>query len=327
MIPTLCEHSHSLNAKLRLESLWALKHIAYNSTNDIKIKIIEGLGSEWITNVISYDPVDSRRRRTHETTDMSPSIEMGTANAAGEQVDLLNPINYSDENDANTLDPDLQMTDTILSPKPSIDTLSPGHARRRKLALNGNLDHTKQLRRDDIQIQEQTFDLIRNLICGNGAAEMIEFLFQVIGQTALFDIMAEKLRPRPLSSYNRKDPGSSKTIPAPTEIICAVTYVMIHLAAGLSRHRRLLILHRDLMKLMVPLFNHSNKQVRVNCLWVVINLTFEDDIGDRESCHERANKLKSLGVLEHLNRLEADSESDVRERTKTALHLIKASLK
>jgi hypothetical protein len=77
---------------------------------------------------------------------------------------------------------------------------------------------------------------------------------------------------------------------------------------------------------MIPLFNHANKQVRVNCVWVVINLTYEDDQSDRASCRGRATKLKHLGVMERLASLQDDGESDVRERTKTALHLMNTLL-
>ncbi|PGH15508.1 hypothetical protein AJ80_05525 [Polytolypa hystricis UAMH7299] len=325
MIPTLCEHAHSSNMRLRLESIWSLKHITYNSTNDIKMKIVEFLEPGWLKQIISQDPTDSSlRRKTEEDLSGVGSIGMGTPNSAGEQVDLLNPV--EDGNEPDSQEEDLRMVDTIMPPKPSIDTYVADNARRRKLALNGDLDHTKQARRDDIQVQEQALDLIRNLICGPGASEMIDFVFQELGQTDLLNILADKLRPKPLTSFSRKESVTPKSLNMPPEILTAVTYILIHLAAGLSRHRHILILHRDLLKSMMPLFNHATNQVRINCLWVVINLTYEDDQSDHNSCRDRATKLKSLGVMERLTSLEDDSEPDVRERTKTALHLMKSLL-
>jgi hypothetical protein len=290
------------------------------------MKIVEELEPGWLKQVICQDPSDpSIRRKVEDDMGFASSIGMGTPNSVGEQVDLLNPVDDSHEREAETQE-DHRMADTAMPPKANVDMVPTENDRRRKLALNGDLDHTKQARRDDVQVQEQTLDLVRNLICGSGASEMIDFLFQEVGQNDLFDMLADKLRAKPLSGYNRKDPASSKSLPVPPEILCSVTYIMIHLAAGLSRHRQLLVLHPQLLKLMMPLFNHANKQVRVNCVWVVINLTYEDDQSDRASCRERAIKLKALGVMERLASLQDDSESDVRERTKTATHLMNALL-
>ena len=45
VIKSLCEHSHTANARLRLESLWALKHLVLHSSNDIKIRVVQELGT------------------------------------------------------------------------------------------------------------------------------------------------------------------------------------------------------------------------------------------------------------------------------------------
>lgn len=318
MIPTLCEHSHSDNTKLRLESIWALKHIAYNSTNDIKMKIVESLEPTWLKRIICEDPTDpSIRRKVEEDVAALSSNEMDIAPSL-EPFDVQDLLPDYDGKRSEAQSPDIRMADSVMPPKTSLDTFLSNNSRRRKLALNGDLDHTKRMRRDDIQVQEQTLDLVRNLICGSGASEMIDYLFQEVSD--LFDILAEKLRPRAPSGLGLKDFLKAPSVP--TEILCSVTYIMIHLAAGLSRHRQQLASHPELLKLMVPLFQHANKQVRVNCVWVVINLTFEDDESDRNSCRERAIRLRDLGVLEKLEKLERDHESDVRERTKTALHLM-----
>lgn len=103
----------------------------------------------------------------------------------------------------------------------------------------------------------------------------------------------------------------------------AVTYVIIHLAASLPWHRQLLVSHRDLLRYLMGYFEHANRDVRTNCVWVVINLTYEDDSSDRDGCRERAYKLLSVGVMDRLKRLEEDPDLDVRERTKTALHLVR----
>ncbi|KAG2417027.1 hypothetical protein HFD88_008244 [Aspergillus terreus] len=318
ILPVLCEHAHSTNTKLRIESLWALKHVAYNSSNDVKIKIIEGLQPSWIKQVITQDPTAALAKRgMDEEMDTNASVGMSRANSAGEQVDLLNPVENSQERDD-----DMKMADTLPPSKISLEMFLPDASRRRKLALHGDLDQSTQARQDDIAVQEQTFDLLRNLICGQGASEMIDHLFKEIGQDVVLDALADKLRPRTIQIPNRRDTSAQKPLQVPTEILVAVTYVIIHLAAGLPWHRQLLVSHRDLLRYLMGYFNHAHRDVRTNCVWVVINLTYEDDVSDREGCRERAVKLRSIGVTERLATLEDDPDLDVRERTKTAQHLV-----
>lgn len=321
MLPLLCEHAHSTNTKLRLESLWALKHVTYTSSNDVKIRIIDGLGPDWIKQIITQDPTRALAKRGLETEmeGITP-VGMGRANSAGEQVDLLNPVEDSQDQDA-----DMKMTDTVPSSKMSLASFLPDATRRRKLALSGDLDQTTQARQDDIAVQAQTFDLIRNVLCGTESPEVIDHLFKHVGQDVLLDALADKLRPRSIPLPHRRDSSSSKTLHVPTEIVVAVTFIVIHLAASLPRHRDLLMEHRDILHYLMGYFDHSSRDVRAGCVWVIINLTYPDDHTDLEPSRERASKLRSIGVLDRLTSLLDDPDLDVRERTKTAEHLVKMS--
>lgn len=237
------------------------------------------------------------------------------SNSAGERVDLLNPM----MDDLPDRDDDFKPVDPIPNSRVTLDMYIPPTGRRRKPAPGDDLDQTKQVQ-DDIAIQEQVFDLLRNIICGTGSSEMMDYIFKEIGQNELLDILADKLRPRNIQVSNRRDSLQGKSVPIPPQILISVTFVMIHIAAGLPRQRHLLAQHRDLLKCLMGFFDHGNRQVRVNCLWIVINLTCEDNPNDRTGCQERAIKLRNLGVLEQLIALENDSDRDVKERTKTALH-------
>lgn len=316
ILPILCEHAHSSNTQLRIESLWALKHVAYNSANDVKVKIIEALGSEWLKEIIMQDPTIALAKRGLEEMENGALVGMGRANSAGEQVDLLNPVE-----DVQERDEDFKMTDTMPPSKMSLDMFLPDATRRRRLALNGDLDQSTQARQDDIVVQEQTFDLLRNVVCGPGSTEMIDYLFQEIGQEEILDALADKLRSRSIQLPRRPESGS-RILQVPTEILVSVTFLIIHLAAGLPRHRRVLVEHPDLLRLLMAYFSHPHRDVRTNCVWVVINLTYEDDQSDRDGCRDRASKLRSIGVMDRLGRLADDPDIDVRERTKTAEHLM-----
>ncbi|KAJ5584166.1 Armadillo [Penicillium hispanicum] len=317
IIPILCEHAHSSNTKLRIESLWALKHVVYNTPNDTKMKIVEFLGPAWIRQVISQDPVQALARRgLEDQTDQSSGIAMGRVNSAGEQVDILNPME-----DVTETTEDFKMSDTMPPSKMSLDMFLPDARRQRRLVLHGNLEQSTQSRQDDIAVQEQTFDLLRNIICGSGAPEMIDYIFKEIGQDELLDALADNLRPRTIQLPHRRE-SSSRSLHVPVEILISVSALIIHIAAGLPRHRQPLVSHRDLLRSLTNYFNHSHREVRANCVWVVINLIYEEDQSDREGCRERATRLKALGFTDRLASLQNDSDLDIKERTKTAVHLL-----
>lgn len=291
--------------------------MVYNTANDVKIKVVEALNPAWIREVISQDPVSALARRgMEEETEQSSGIAMGRVNSAGEQVDILNPME-----DVSEPAEDFKMTDTMPPSKMSLDMFLPDARRRRRLVLHGSLEQSTQSRQDDIAVQEQTFDLLRNIICGTGANEMLDYLFKEIGQDELLHAVADKLRTRTIQLPHRQD-ASSRSLHVPTEILIAATALIIHIAAGLPRHRQVLMSHSELLQSLTNYFNHSHRDVRANCLWVVINLIYEEDQSDREGCRERADQLKALGVTDRLTSLHDDSDLDIKERTKTAMHLL-----
>ncbi|KAJ5653182.1 hypothetical protein N7490_000185 [Penicillium lividum] len=317
IIPILCEHAHSPNTKLRIESLWALKHVVYDSPNDVRMEVVKALDPAWIRQIISQDPVSALTRRgMDEETENAFGIAMGRANSVGEQVDILNPMDDSGESAER-----FKMGESMPSSKMSLDMFLPDVRRRRKLVMHGNLELSTQSRQDDIAVQEQTFDLLRNIICGTGATEMIDFLFQEIGQDELLDALADNLRPRTIQLPHRREP-SNRALQVPHEILSAASAVIIHIAAGLPRHRQLIMSHRDLLRSLTNYFNHSHREVRVNCVWVVINLIYHENQADREGCRERATRLKALGIVDRLASLKDDPDLDIKERTKTAMHLV-----
>ncbi|KAJ5216386.1 uncharacterized protein N7498_002793 [Penicillium cinerascens] len=321
IIPTLCEHAQSSNTKLRIESLWALKHVVYNTPNDIKMKVVEALGPSWIRQVITQDPVIALTRRGMEDeADQASGIAMGRVNSAGEQVDILNPME-----DVGEPSEDFKMTDTMPPSKMSLDMFLPDARRRRRLVLHGNLEQSTQSRQDDIAVQEQTFDLLRNIICGGGANEMIDYLFKELGETELLDALANKLRPRTIQLQHRRE-SPTLSLSVPNEILISASAMIIHIAAGLPRHRAVLMSHDNLLRSLTNYFNHSHRDVRANCVWVVINLIYEEDQSDHEGCRARASRLKTLGVTDKLASLQDDSDLDIKERTKTAVHLLNSLL-
>ena len=358
VLKVLCEHAHSMNARLRLNSLWALKHLVYMTPNDVKMACLDQLGPGWLKQIVCNDADDSALptgSRGDESMGNATPIAMSTPNAAGEQVDLLNAVVESREStppdEDESEDGDLKMVDSIgAASRPHRDfeanqnglslalsgkgrmTVSDGFRPRHGIATEAEGRSLKQARSDNTAVQEQGLDFIRNLISGPGAAEMIDYLFRELGQDKVFDILAKKLRPQVINAYKRdKRPSSSENsirhVPAQTEIIVSVCHVISHIAAGSPRHRQLLISQTELLRSLVLLFDHTNRNVRSCCAWVVINLTWVDDQSDFLNCKARAIELKRLGVNQKLEALEQDPELDVRERVKTAMHQITTLLR
>lgn len=191
---------------------------------------------------------------------------------------------------------------------------------------DAEMNPARRARKDDIAVQEQGLDFIRNLICGanhNGVTdtqEMIEHLFNVLGQDQVFQILASKLTPRVLDRHNKRSSSSEATrvIPPQPEIVNSVAMILVHMAASAPYHRQLVISQTELLKLLVPQFNNPSIDVRATLVNMVANLTYMDDAADSPLCGARVNELINLGFLAKLEQLEQDPELNIREKAKAA---------
>ncbi len=280
----LCEHSHSASARLRLESLWALKHLVLNSTNDLKIGVVQQLGPDWIKQLISVDP-----------SEIPGGSVVGVA-----AVDRLNGLESTNS---------------------GLERYKKNGAKRRQQMFTESEQPYSHTVEDDTAIQAELFDLIRNLFCGEEVAEMIDYVLKAMGQKEFFEILLDRIRPKTVAGPTLKD---TKTTPAATEIITKVLYVIVHIAASLPKFRSIVAAQTNLLRQIVTFLNHSNSDIRVQCCWIAINLTYADDESDRIGCRQRAQELHKLGFLTKLVAMAEDVDLDVRERTKTAIELIGA---
>lgn len=324
----MCEHAHSGNVKLRLNALWALKHLVQSAGNDVKKTCLEELGQGWLVQLICDDTEDEA------LSSNGPSFKVLNVD-----TDEDMQMDHFDEDDEES-----RMTDSIGALGQSTRTsstvvgssglgVSPLVANNR-LAILRELETNpaRRARKDDIAVQEQGLDFIRNLIGGfnnvgtSETSEMIDFLFSALGQDQIFEILASKLRSKVINPFSKRGPSNNnetKVVPPQAEIIAAVEYILVHMAASVPRHRQLVIAQTELLKLLVPQFSHPSKEVRLALCWLVINLTWVDDAHDGQACAQRAQELKKLGFLSKLEALEHDCELDVRERAKTAVFQMK----
>ncbi|KAH9878774.1 hypothetical protein IAQ61_002048 [Plenodomus lingam] len=345
VLKTLCEQCRSANFDLRFGSLWALKHLCLGLPHAMKVQCLEELGVGWLVQVLNGEP-------------SKPT--MGTPNAAGEQVDLLNAVDeprmdVDDEPSSEEDEDEEAMTENIPTlrqhqPRGSRYTSQTNIRDRLQQIKNDEQDGRLNSERDDIRIQEQALDFIRNFISEDKASgEMIDHLLKTFGHSRFFDLLDAKIRPknsslatttpytqtapstpnhwstashRPSSSFsastNALNSPNWAAYPA-TELILATIFILVHLANGRPAHRSLLISQTSLMQHVLPIFTHPRRDVRVACAWMLLNLVWVEDHTDEAATRERAALLRQLGFEEAARMLGRDVDLDIKERAKTSI--------
>ncbi|KAF1833148.1 ARM repeat-containing protein [Decorospora gaudefroyi] len=336
VLATLCEQCRSANFDLRFGSLWALKHLCLGLPHSMKIQCLDELGVGWLVQVLNGEP-------------SKPA--MGTPNAVGEQVDILNAVDepHMDVDDEpSSEEDDDAMTESIPSmrrhQRPGSRYTSATNIRDRLQQIkNDEQDNRLNGERDDIRIQEQALDFIRNFVSEDKASgEMIDHLLKTFGHSRFFELLDAKIRPKNPSLSNpssqtqassntpsywpsntHRTPFSSSTTPVTqpnwaaypsTELILATVYILVHLANGRPAHRSLLISQTTLMQHILPLFTHPRRDIRVACAWMLHNLVWVEDHTDEAATRERAISLRQLGFEEGARVLGRDMDLDVKQR-------------
>ncbi|GAM82614.1 hypothetical protein ANO11243_005960 [Dothideomycetidae sp. 11243] len=334
-LKTLCDHARRSSPALRVASLWALKHLVLHAPREVKIETLDELGPGWLVQAISGDA----RADTASVTPMG----MSTPNAAGEQVNILNA--------PDTPDMDLDTPDDVLPDDESDNgevqydqTGTPFQSSSIRSTLKPNLlalstlrvlrerenNPALQTRQDDIDIQEQALDLVRNLMNGDDATAMIDHLNAAISLQRLFELLLSKLEAAPPSLSRSASSNGQRSSAAPLgrvepasttpdTLVHSAAHILTHISAASSRHKQLLIAQKPLLRAWLPHFSHPDPQIRVICVWTVINLTWVEDQSDREDARRRAMELRVVGVEDKIKQLQGDPDLDVRERCKVAV--------
>ncbi|GAB7340550.1 hypothetical protein MBLNU457_6965t1 [Dothideomycetes sp. NU457] len=312
-IKILCVHARRSHHELRVASLWTLKHAMLHAPRDKKIEIVDELGSGFLVQAMSGE------QRSGAAGNVA--LGMSTPNAAGEQVDLLNAPN-SPEMD---IDDDFVDNSTAGNGQDDEEVIRDSYAtsnvwstRKPDKQALVNLRNMKereqnvhlQARQQDYMVQEQALDIVRNLIMGDDSADMIDHINASIGLQRIFEIVEAKL----VGGHPRN------TAPVPTAVVASTIHIINHLAAANAKYKQTLIAQKPILKAWAPLFGHPARDVRIMCVWTVINLTWVENQSDREDARKRAQELRTLGIDEKIRQLANDPELDVRERVKVAQH-------
>lgn len=318
----LCEQTRSQNPLLRLNALWALRHWVDGATIESKKECVEELTPGWLVRLIREDTEDealyqrTARNEKQAANVMDEDVEM---ELAGEES--RNPVSTMLQNPAPTQSSNGQArTPRLQQAKEKVADLR-----------EAELSPVRKVRDDDLAIQEQGLNFLRNLIGHvNSATDsahdhegMIDYLFTVLAQDRFFEIMHSKLQLKVLHPFGRRYGNSrqeSRVLYPQARIVSAVVYILVHMAASVPRHRQILISQTKLLTDLGKQFQSKDKDVRVALCHLITNLTWRDDPDDEERSRLRAEELKKLGLLTKLEVLESDDgELDVRERAKAAI--------
>lgn len=295
MVKKLCEQAHSANARLRLESLWALKQLVLNASKKLKQEVVDELGASWIKLLIKTDPNDIPEGEVIGLVERDYPPLNTFRSLASSQV--AQDVVMSDDSDGSEGDEEKQEEGEYTSPGFS----------------------TKHTVEDDTEIQAQLLDLLRNLFCGENASDLVKYVFDEMGQDDFFQILADRLKARTALGPTRKD---DYTVAAPSVIVIRVLYILVHIAACEPRWRNALASNHSLTKQVLAFFSHSDREIRATCCWIATSLTYEDDSSSRMLCRQRALELHKVGFMPQLKKLENDADLNVRERAHAAVHLI-----
>lgn len=288
VMTVLCDHAHSDNAALRLNALWALKHLMHTASPDFKKKCLELLGPGWLVQLIRDDgALPNALVNEASEKDMDEDVDMQVTDEPFRWVYWANgSVRELDTSQSTRL---RQVEDRLAA------------------VCENELNPVRKALQDDLAIQEQGLDFIRNLIgLGPGSTtesahdttEMIDFLFNELGQERLFEVLSSKLRAKVLQPFSRRAAANgrdARILHPQSKIIVAVIFVFVHMAASVPRHRQLIIAHTELLKLLAQQFGNKDREVREGLCHLVANLVDEDGAADVQACSRRAHELKRVG--------------------------------
>ncbi len=305
--------------------MWSLKHLVDAVDNDLKKKALEELESGWLIQLICNDTEDSALNERLMKSERRMSVD-------GDDDDMDQDFYESDSRAwswAALYRP--ASNHPPVSERLKMERFQRGE--KKLLALReAEMNPAHKARNDDLAIQEQSLDFIRNLIgpsCPTGDQEghtaqtdMVDFAFNELGQDRLFDILLAKLRPKVLHAFERRHPTlgrDTKILYPQAKVVEIVVYILVHMAASVPRHRQLVITQTELLKSLSLQFSNGPIDVLRALCHLLANLMYVEDSDDVQAGHQRAIELKRLGFQARLESLEhEDVELGVKEQARIA---------
>lgn len=127
---------------------------------------------------------------------------------------------------------------------------------------------------DDLMIQEQAFNVLRNLTCSSKihVNKLLNNFLDDNRENYFFQFIYEKLSS--ISFKASKNDG----------ILESIIFIVVHIAA-ISEVKRELIIKNELLleKIRDILANSDNNEVKLACIWLIINLTWIENVSNTGS--------------------------------------------
>ncbi|KAI8619701.1 armadillo-type protein [Chytriomyces sp. MP71] len=156
-----------------------------------------------------------------------------------------------------------------------------------------------------VGIQEQSLNLLRNLVCGR--VEDIEAVLEGFGEAA-FSIFFEKKLGGDLGTRSTELDA----------VVLQTLYVIVNIATGNERHKRLIIASDSVLRNIFKFMSHEKALIRLATVWCVINLSEPDDAYPKYT-RDRLGRLVAFGFQEKLKQMLLDTDPDVQERVIIAI--------
>jgi len=160
---------------------------------------------------------------------------------------------------------------------------------------------------EELDIQEQAINLLRNLACSNEYD--IEETIKGLGESRIIDIFESKLQ---------WGIQNTNTNPKVDNIIIQTIWALVNIFAGNEKHKKLLMTD-NILNCLFQFITHKNEIIRLAVIWCCLNLTNPDDVGTPE----RKKKLISFQFLNAFKLIINDPKIDVRNKVREILRHFK----
>ncbi|KAK6525499.1 hypothetical protein TWF694_005630 [Orbilia ellipsospora] len=260
---------------LRLNAIWALKHLVLKQDEVVISGCLSALGTAWLLEQVAIEDRSSKYR--NDTSHLDSSDE-------GLHILKSHNIEFSSEVIH-------RLAANYSPPKPE---------EQRKKALS--------------EFQEQALDFFRNIMAGPNATTTFKQILRdtkglvISPNNDLSHDDASLFISPPITSTPYKTPFydvlSEKLKANPGErIVLAIIYVLVHIGAC-EDHRATLIEQSALFHELIRLFEVQVDQIRIGLSWLAINLTWKESNASNADFTRRVQKLKAyryVAKLEWLN--------------------------
>ncbi|EPS40140.1 hypothetical protein H072_6085 [Dactylellina haptotyla CBS 200.50] len=278
---------------LRLNAIWALKHLVLKQDESVISSCLSAFGTTWLLEQIAI-----------EDKTVGSHAEASNIGHSSDGKILLESHNIGFSEGVMG-----RLAANYAAPKPED---------QRKKALQ--------------EFQEQALDFFRNIMAGPNATSTFRQILRdtknhvisSIGNTNHGENASVNSSPTTPQRYKTPfyDVLTEKLKSKPGErIVLAIIYVLVHIGAC-AEHRATLIEQSSLFHELIKLFEVQVDQIRIGLSWLAINLTWKENNGSNADFTRRVQKLRAYRYVDRLEWLNnggvRDSEEGI-QRTGTGL--------